>query len=268
MSAGSRGRGGTQHQVAPRLVLGSEPTAWLAAAETGRAMRGLRSAAPGRPSSKLLGARPEGKGLGYRVVVDDLHERERTLRVGSGEQVRYLVPVLEGFAEPRKRRIVLAGQGASVDVFGLFLGHADAALQLTLDTIHAAPQTRSTTLFKGALAGKSVFDINGVIRMTKVAHGADAYLEERALLLSPDALATAIPSLEIEANDVKCRHAAAAGPVDPDTLLYLRSRGLSVADAEAMLVRGFLQAVLRQLPQPWQKKVERLMEQELVAARF
>lgn len=203
-----------------------------------------------------------------RVVVDDLRELERVLTVSAGEKVRYLMPILEGLPEPRKRQIILDGEGASVDVFGLFLGHADAALQLTLDTIHAAPHTRSTTLFKGALAGQSVFDINGVIRMTKAAHGADAYLEERALLLSPDALATAIPSLEIEANDVKCRHAAAAGPVDPEALFYLRSRGFSVDEAEAMLVRGFLQAVLRQLPRPWQKRVERLMEKELIAARF
>lgn len=195
------------------------------------------------------------QGMGHRVVVDDLREVDRELRVGAGEHVRYIVPILVGLNEPRRRQIVLAGERAEVEVFGLFVGQGESAFRLTLDTIHAAPRTRSRTLFKGALAGKSVFDINGVIRMTKDAHGADAYLEERALLLSPDALATTIPSLEIEANDVTCKHAAAAGPVDPEALFYLRSRGLNEVDAETIIVRGFLEAVIRKLDKIWQQEV-------------
>lgn len=195
-----------------------------------------------------------------RIVVDELSDSEREIRIEAGERVRYIVPVLAGVDGPRTRQIILAGEGAEVEVFGLFVGHGEAALKLTLDTVHAAPHTRSRTLFKGALAGKSVFDVNGVIRMTKDAHGADAYLEERALLLSPDASATTLPSLEIEANDVRCKHAAAAGPVDPDALFYLRSRGFSPEEAETLLVRGFLEAVLRQLPALQQKQARATLE--------
>lgn len=198
---------------------------------------------------------PRVKGVGRRIVLDDLQTLERVVRVGANERVCYLIPVLDGFLEPRRRQIVLAGEGAQLEVYGVFVGHGSANLKLTFDTIHAAAHTRSRTLFKGVLAGTSTFDVNGVIRITKDGHGSDAFLEERALLLSPNALANTIPSLEIEANDVKCKHAATAGPVDQEQLFYLRSRGLDERTAETLIVRGFLEHVLRQLDPVWRKRI-------------
>lgn len=194
-----------------------------------------------------------------RIIVDDLAESERIVRVGPGERLQYFIPALHGQPEPRRRRIILEGEGAELQVRGLFLGNTGDTLALTFDIIHAASHTTSHAVFKGALIGKSVFDLDGVIHITKDGHGTDAYLEERALLLSPDARATAVPSLEIEANDVRCKHAAAAGPVDPDILFYLQSRGFSEADAETLMVRGFIDQVVRALPGDWQARVRALL---------
>ena len=86
--------------------------------------------------------------------------------------------------------------------------------------------------------------------MIKVDPGAqrtDAFQESRNLLLSDGAHADAIPGLEIEANDVRCTHAATVASIDEDQLFYLQSRGLTRAEAERLLVGGFLEVIAGRL---------------------
>jgi len=64
------------------------------------------------------------------------------------------------------------------------------------------------------------------------------------MVLSEHAKADAIPNLEIEANDVRCGHAASVGPVEEETLFYLQSRGIPRDEAERLVVTGFFQEVL------------------------
>ena len=66
----------------------------------------------------------------------------------------------------------------------------------------------------------------------------------RNIVLSDRAKADSIPNLEIEANDVRCGHAASVGPVEEETLFYLMSRGIPRAEAERLVVFGFFQEVL------------------------
>jgi Fe-S cluster assembly protein SufD len=83
--------------------------------------------------------------------------------------------------------------------------------------------------------------------MIKVDPGAqqtDAFQESRNLLLSKRAHADAIPGLEIEANDVRCTHAAAISQIDRDQLFYLMSRGLRREQATRLVIDGFLQALV------------------------
>ena len=81
----------------------------------------------------------------------------------------------------------------------------------------------------------------GMIRVDPGAQQTDAFQECRNLLLSKQAHADAIPGLEIEANDVRCTHAAAVAQVDRDQLYYLRSRGLPEPRAKRLIIDGFLQ---------------------------
>ena len=79
--------------------------------------------------------------------------------------------------------------------------------------------------------------------MIKVDPGAqrtDAFQECRNLLVSPKAHADAIPGLEIEADDVRCTHAAAIAQIDPEQVFYLNSRGLSSALAKRLVIEGFM----------------------------
>jgi Fe-S cluster assembly protein SufD len=86
--------------------------------------------------------------------------------------------------------------------------------------------------------------------MIKVDPGAqrtDAFQESRNLLLSDGSHADAIPGLEIEANDVRCTHAATVSKIDAGQIFYLMSRGLPRADAERLLVGGFLEVIAARL---------------------
>ena len=91
---------------------------------------------------------------------------------------------------------------------------------------------------------------SGLIRLRPAARKAVANQTNRNLVLTEGAGAESIPNLEIEANDVKCSHASAVGPIDEDQLYYLESRGVPPADAERLIVLGFFDDVLERLPLP------------------
>jgi Fe-S cluster assembly protein SufD len=138
----------------------------------------------------------------------------------------------------------LAGQGATSRVTGAYF--ADGVQHLDYDTFqeHIAPNTTSDFAFKGALRDESSAVWRGMIRVEEDAQKTNAYQENRNLLLSKQAHADSIPGLEILANDVRCTHGATLGQVDREQLFYLMARGLSRAEAERMIVRGFFQDVL------------------------
>lgn len=138
----------------------------------------------------------------------------------------------------------LAGQGATSRVTGAYF--ADHEQRLDYDTFqeHIAPNTTSDFAFKGALRDTARAVWRGMIRVEEGAQKTNAYQENRNLLLSKTAHADSIPGLEIMANDVRCTHGATLGPVDREQLFYLMARGLSRAEAERLIVRGFFQDVL------------------------
>ncbi len=138
----------------------------------------------------------------------------------------------------------LAGQGATSRVTGAYF--VDGTQHLDYDTFqeHIAPNTTSDFAFKGALNDKASSVWRGMIRVEKDAQKTNAYQENRNLMLSETAHADSIPGLEILANDVRCTHGATLGQVDREQLFYAMTRGLTRADAERLIVRGFFQDVL------------------------
>src|ERR671930_344068 len=126
---------------------------------------------------------------------------------------------------------------------------------------HLAPHTTSDLLFKGALRDVARSVYVGVVRVEKDARGTSANQANRNLLLSERAKAASEPILEIENNDIlRCSHGATVGPVDPEHLFYLLSRGISRPVAERMLVEGFLAEVLDRVPLAYARQA---VEEEL-----
>jgi len=138
----------------------------------------------------------------------------------------------------------LAGKGASARVTGAYAGHGRQHLDFDTTQEHAAEHTTSDLAFRGVLQDRSTAVWRGMIFVDPGAQQTDAFQECRNLLLSKRAHADAIPGLEIEANDVRCTHAAAIAQLDEDQLYYLRARGLNEATARRLVIEGFMQALV------------------------
>ena len=132
----------------------------------------------------------------------------------------------------------LAGEGAEARVTGAYATHGRQHIDFDTTQEHAAPNTTSDLAFRGVLQGRSTAVWKGNIIVDPGAQKTDAFQESRNLLLSKRAHADAIPGLEIQANDVRCTHAAAVAQVDPEQLFYLRSRGLPRRGRQAAGDRG------------------------------
>ncbi|MDQ3388277.1 MAG: Fe-S cluster assembly protein SufD, partial [Gemmatimonadota bacterium] len=142
----------------------------------------------------------------------------------------------------------LASPGSHVDLLGLYI--ADGEQHVDFETLqdHVSPQASSNLLFKGALRDRARSVFRGLIRVHPGAQRTNAYQTNRNLLLSRDARADSLPNLEIQADDVRCSHAATVGQLDEEEIFYLLSRGVPKAEAVRLVVFGFFGEVLQQLP--------------------
>jgi len=135
----------------------------------------------------------------------------------------------------------LTGARAEAHIFAFFTGNGTEGAKLCLTQKHSAPHTTSSALVKSVLHDASTFTYEGLIHITKEGEQTDASQESRTLLLSRKAKAFTRPSLEILANDVRCRHAATVSPLSKEALFLAQSRGLSNAQATTLLTQGFFQ---------------------------
>jgi Fe-S cluster assembly protein SufD len=138
--------------------------------------------------------------------------------------------------------------GGSVDLLGLVLAKGDQQVEFRTLQDHSARNGTSDALVKSILRGKARFYFDGVVKIAKAGQGSNAFQSNPNLLLSSDCRAESIPTLEIEADDVACKHAASLGSLDEEQKFYLLSRGISEKDAESAIVEGFAAEVAQRLP--------------------
>jgi Fe-S cluster assembly protein SufD len=158
----------------------------------------------------------------------------------------------------------LSGEGADARVTGAYATHGRQHIDFDTTQEHAAPNTTSDLAFRGVLQGRSSAVWKGNIIVDPGAQKTDAFQESRNLLISKRAHADAIPGLEIQANDVRCTHAAAVAQVDPEQLFYLRSRGLPEPLAKQLVIEGFLSALVERFePGPVREVLGEALERRL-----
>jgi Fe-S cluster assembly protein SufD len=143
--------------------------------------------------------------------------------------------------------VTLAGEGANAEILGAFWLKGNEKLELNVVTIHAAKHTSADTFIRAIADDTASATINGTIIVEVGAQQTNSFLTENVLLFSPKAQAHAIPNLEIEANDVKCSHAATVGSVNEEQLFYLMSRGITREDAKKLIAEGFLDEVKKRI---------------------
>ncbi len=171
------------------------------------------------------------------------------VHLGRDARIRVLEVALGGHFAKLRLEAILEGPGAQAELKGIFFGSGEQFFDFHTLQDHLASHTLSDLLFKGALrdAARSVYV--GLVRVGKNARRAEAYQANRNLLLSDKAKATSEPILEIENNDIsRCTHGATVGPVDPEHMFYLQSRGIPRSVAQRMVVKGFLGEILDRIP--------------------
>lgn len=151
----------------------------------------------------------------------------------------------------------LLGPGAHTVLSGFYYGTGTRHVDHHTFQDHVSGQTTSDLLYKGVANDKSRNVYMGLIKIHKDAQRSDAYQANRNLILSPGARTDSIPSLEIEANDVRCTHGATMGQLDEEQLFYMLSRGLSRHEATRLIVEGFYEPVFDRLSSEALRQVAR-----------
>ena len=193
----------------------------------------------------------EGASVQY-MCVQDLSERAWILGSQRAQVARdaslHWVGLGLGSGEGKLRMETdINGSGASARVTGAYAVHGRQHIDYDTTQEHAAPHTTSDLAFRGILRDRATAVWSGMIKVDPGAQRTDAFQESRNLLLTDGAHADAIPGLEIEANDVRCTHAATVARLDETQLFYLQTRGLDRAEAQRLLVGGFLEVIAGRL---------------------
>ena len=172
----------------------------------------------------------------HAVVDKDATFKSITVTVG-GDVVRIL-PTVE-FKAP----------GASADLLGVYFATAGQFFEHRMHVDHAVPHAKSNVNYKGALAGQDAHTVwIGDVLIRAAAEGTDTYELNRNLLLSDGARADSVPNLEIETGEIiGAGHASTTGRFDDEQLFYLMSRGIAMADARRLVVRGFFNEIVSEI---------------------
>ncbi|MCJ7726120.1 MAG: Fe-S cluster assembly protein SufD [Acidimicrobiia bacterium] len=141
-------------------------------------------------------------------------------------------------------RMDLDGPGSDARVLGLYFGDHTQTLDYRAFMNHNAPHTTSDMFLKGAVGDHSRSVFTGLIRIEPEGQKTLAHQTNRNLVLSEGAEAHSVPNLEILANDVRCGHGSAVGPLDAEQRYYLMSRGLDRQAADRLQVKGFFEEAL------------------------
>ena len=167
--------------------------------------------------------------------------------VGRDATLRSSTVALGGDYARLRAEALLNGQGASSEMVAVYFANESQMLDFRTLQDHDAPHTTSELLFKGAVEDEAQSVYSGLIRLRHSAQRANATQTNRNLVLSEGAKANSIPNLEIECDDVRCSHASAVGPIDPDQLYYLETRGVPPDVAERLIVFGFFEDAIDRL---------------------
>lgn len=158
----------------------------------------------------------------------------------------------------------LSGEGGHGELLGLYFPTGRQHIDHQTLQLHRVPNCFSDLLFNGALKDRARSVYMGIIRVFKGAQKTDSFQRNGNLILDGTARADSIPGLEIEADDVRCTHAATAAQVEDEYVFYLMARGLTRPQAERMIVQGFFQNVLDRVPvESVQQKLERVIQRKI-----
>jgi Fe-S cluster assembly protein SufD len=196
-----------------------------------------------------------------QTIVTSVSEGDTRLEysINAGVNVTIILTSFHAKKADVNLSVTLAATGATAKIIGIFLGSKSSDISLHTLQTHQAPDTTSNLLIKSVLPDEATFIYSGSIRVEKTAQKTDAYQRNENLLTGIGAHAVSSPTLEILANDVRCTHGSTTGPISPEELWYLESRGISELSAKQLMTEGHLASAVNLIDdvetrnQLWQK---------------
>ncbi|MEV8444025.1 Fe-S cluster assembly protein SufB [Actinosynnema sp. NPDC051121] len=173
--------------------------------------------------------------------------------IGSKVTMKYPAVFLMGeHAKGEVLSIAFAGEGQ----------HQDAGAKM----VHMAPHTSSTIVSKSVARGGGRTSYRGLVQVNKRAHHSKSTVKCDALLVDNISRSDTYPYVDVREDDVSMGHEATVSKVSEDQLFYLMSRGLNEDEAMAMIVRGFVEPIARELPMEYALELNRLIELQMEGA--
>lgn len=214
-------------------------------------------------------------GAGARLAIaaiQDLGPRQvafqhRFARIGEGASLHWAMAQLGSRLTRSRVDNRLEGDRSSVEQVEIVFGTDEQLFDLTSYTRHLGRDTTGNLLSKGALLDRARSYMKGLITIEKSAVGTDSFLGEFGMNLSKATRSVAIPSLEIDQPDCRrAAHSSSVGPIDPNQLFYLESRGIPPVEARKFIVLGFLEPVVARVPlEATQEHLRGLLEEKWAA---
>lgn len=203
-----------------------------------------------------------GEGSHVNAIVDTeweldaVHIGQQSIKVQRDAVLRHIVAAFGGEVVRLTPRVTFEAPGADVELTGVYFADAGQYIENRMLVDHSVPNCRSNVLYKGALQGNKESGLPeartcwvGDVLIRAEAKGTDTYETNRNLVLTDGARADAIPNLEIETGQIAgAGHAATVGRFDEEQIFYLRSRGIPEQEATRLIIRGFFNEVLNQIP--------------------
>ncbi|MDQ1293634.1 MAG: Fe-S cluster assembly protein SufB [Actinomycetota bacterium] len=159
--------------------------------------------------------------------------------------------------------VVLAGEGARAEAVSLAFAGRGRHLDTGAKMIHSAPNTSSSIVSRSVVRGGGRSSYRGLVRVEENATGAAATVRCDTLLTDRVSRADTYPYADVRNDEVRVGHEATATRVGEEQVFYLMSRGLTEQEAMAMIVRGFIEPVARELPMEYALELNRLIDLEL-----
>ncbi|MBP2002589.1 Fe-S cluster assembly protein SufD [Paenibacillus shirakamiensis] len=196
------------------------------------------------------------------VQITDLIYRRAV--VGNDGSIEWILGEMNSGNVMSETLSVLKGNGSNSDAKVIAVGTHNQKLNYTTKAVHWGKSSDSQMITRAVMRDEATAIINGITKIEKGATKANGEQTEKVLMLSPKARGDANPILLIDEDDVTAGHAASVGRVNAEQVYYLMSRGISRAQAERLIIYGFLAPVVSDIPlAQLQTQLQALVERKL-----
>jgi Fe-S cluster assembly protein SufD len=179
------------------------------------------------------------------ILTNTIDESEISLRKNSS--LIFVSILNKGWKGTKKITFKCDEENAKIIFLTIIIAEKEESFDFETTSFHNAKNTKAEYFVRGIMSDKAQVKYKGVLEITKKGENTEGHLSHHSLMLSNKSKVTTIPSLKINANEVKAGHSATIGKPDKETIFYLNSRGVDKKTAENILTQGFLEKDLKKI---------------------